>query len=205
MLDIEVNEGLRRRREELRNQLENFALGLPGGTSDDSDIDSRKTELAALSQSVNDLQGKIEETEKEIEAFTKQIGEINARSDELNTLQLESSRGILKAQKAAERYVNKRQTLLQRKEECSKKIRDLGVLPEEAFAKYTDRSQKPEKVSHESGRSNLSKMTEADIVSCVISSSFYCFTKSMKPSKALLTSTRKPSNNTHPSPNNKKP
>jgi hypothetical protein len=41
-------------------------------------------------------------------------------------------------QKNAERYLTKRQTLLNRKEECSNAIRDLGVLPEEAYSKYTD-------------------------------------------------------------------
>lgn len=52
--------------------------------------------------------------------------------------QLENTRAILRVQKNAERYLTKRQTLLNRKEECSNAIRDLGVLPEEAYSKYTD-------------------------------------------------------------------
>jgi structural maintenance of chromosome 3 (chondroitin sulfate proteoglycan 6) len=52
--------------------------------------------------------------------------------------QLENTRAIMKVQKNAERYLTKRQTLSQRKEECSIAIRDLGVLPEEAFTKYVE-------------------------------------------------------------------
>ncbi len=46
-------------------------------------------------------------------------------------------RGISKQQKNTERYLTKRQLLLNRKDECNRNIRDLGVLPEEAFEKYT--------------------------------------------------------------------
>ena len=41
-------------------------------------------------------------------------------------------------QKNTERYLAKRQILLTRKEECNRNIRDLGVLPEEAFEKYVN-------------------------------------------------------------------
>ena len=39
-------------------------------------------------------------------------------------------------QKDAEKYVSRRNLLLHKKEDCTKNIRDLGVLPEEAFEKY---------------------------------------------------------------------
>lgn len=42
----------------------------------------------------------------------------------------------MKVQKSAERYLIKRQTLQVRKEECNNAIRDLGVLPADAFTKY---------------------------------------------------------------------
>ena len=58
--------------------------------------------------------------------------------------QAEDSRGISRQQKNTERYLAKRQMLTARKEECNRSIRDLGVLPEEAFEKYT--SQKLDRV-----------------------------------------------------------
>jgi structural maintenance of chromosome 3 (chondroitin sulfate proteoglycan 6) len=51
-------------------------------------------------------------------------------------LQTEDSRTISKQQKTTERYLAKRQMLMNRKDECNGYIRDLGVLPEEAFEKY---------------------------------------------------------------------
>lgn len=85
------------------------------------------------------------DTQGEIEDLTKEISTNAARLEELQAAQMENSRGILKAQKAVERYITKRQTLLTRKDECNKSIRDLGVLPEEAYTKYVKQSS--EKVS----------------------------------------------------------
>jgi structural maintenance of chromosome 3 (chondroitin sulfate proteoglycan 6) len=58
---------------------------------------------------------------------------------------MEDRRLLSRQQKLAERYLTKRQMLSTRKEECSRNIRDLGVLPEEAFEKYT--KEKADKVS----------------------------------------------------------
>ena len=49
-----------------------------------------------------------------------------------------------KQQKNTERYLAKKQMLITRKDDCNRSIRDLGVLPEEAFEKYT--SEKIDKV-----------------------------------------------------------
>ena len=92
----------------------------------------------------------IVETEKDIETANQSLVSNSARLDELQAEQLKNSRGILQAQKTAERYIVKRQTLTNRKEECSKSIRDLGVLPGEAYQKYTKETQ-PEKVSIQIG------------------------------------------------------
>ena len=41
-----------------------------------------------------------------------------------------------KHQKEVDKSLSKRKLLLQKKEECTKNIRELGALPEEAFDKY---------------------------------------------------------------------
>jgi structural maintenance of chromosome 3 (chondroitin sulfate proteoglycan 6) len=43
-----------------------------------------------------------------------------------------------KQQQQTERFAAKRSLLLRKKEACVKRIRDLGVLPEEAFEKYQE-------------------------------------------------------------------
>ena len=58
---------------------------------------------------------------------------------------LEDTRAMSKQQKTTERYLAKRQMLQNRKDECARNIRDLGVLPEEAFVRYVD--ENPNKVS----------------------------------------------------------
>jgi len=62
--------------------------------------------------------------------------------------QRDDAKALSKQQKHAERYLAKRQMLSTRKEACSRSIRDLGVLPEEAFEKYT--KEKSEKVGFSS-------------------------------------------------------
>jgi structural maintenance of chromosome 3 (chondroitin sulfate proteoglycan 6) len=75
----------------------------------------------------NEIAANIKELEKETQA------------------QRDDGKALSKQQKLAERYLAKRQMFSARKEVCSRSIRDLGVLPEEAFEKYT--KDKSEKVS----------------------------------------------------------
>ena len=65
--------------------------------------------------------------------------------EKIHGQQTEDSRSISKQQKTTERYLAKRQMLTSRKDECNRSIRDLGVLPEEAFEKYVN--EKLERVS----------------------------------------------------------
>ena len=58
----------------------------------------------------------------------------------------EESRGLARQQKNVERYLAKRQILLQRRDDSSQKIRDLGVLPEDAYIRHAE-NHSTEKVS----------------------------------------------------------
>lgn len=78
------------------------------------------------------------ELEEEHEKLTEDIQTAADKLESVQALQAEDSRGISKYQKSTERYLAKRQLLITRKDECNKNIRDLGVLPEEAFEKYTN-------------------------------------------------------------------
>lgn len=76
--------------------------------------------------------------EKEVETHSTALQADKAHLESLQTQQSEDSRGISKQQKTTERYLAKKQMLTSRKDECNRNIRDLGVLPEEAFEKYTN-------------------------------------------------------------------
>jgi structural maintenance of chromosome 3 (chondroitin sulfate proteoglycan 6) len=83
--------------------------------------------------------------EKEIDELTTEIQDLQKELEAVQIQQTEDSRNISRQQKTTERYHAKRQMLLGRKDECNRNIRDLGVLPEEAFEKYT--SEKLDRVS----------------------------------------------------------
>lgn len=78
---------------------------------------------------------------------------LSTKGKELEGLQLrhaEELRTMNKQQKNVERYLAKRQLLISRKDEADKHIRNLGVLPEEAYERHS-MGIKSEKVSGRAG------------------------------------------------------
>ncbi|KAL4254273.1 SMC family protein [Abortiporus biennis] len=138
LLDIELNESLRRRREELRSKIEALGEAEVGDASSTEDLDARLRELRNLSASIDNLNKKSHEMDVDIDKLSKQLQEERATLERVQSQQAEDSRGVSKQQKNTERYLAKKQMLLTRKDECNRNIRDLGVLPEEAFEKYTN-------------------------------------------------------------------
>jgi structural maintenance of chromosome 3 (chondroitin sulfate proteoglycan 6) len=74
--------------------------------------------------------------DKESEGLTSQVQDLRATLERVQSQQAEDGRSMSKQQKTTERYLAKRQMLTAKKDECNRNIRDLGVLPEEAFEKY---------------------------------------------------------------------
>jgi structural maintenance of chromosome 3 (chondroitin sulfate proteoglycan 6) len=167
LLEIERNEDLLRRQEDLQDFLGAGNLDLSGTGSQEGNVDAWREELRTLQATITELQETVDSkltwprekktrttsetlfiiaTEQEMDRINRNVAGNSTRLDKLQSEQLKNSRGILQAQKTAERYIIKRQTLLNRREECNKSVRDLGVLPEEAFHKYTNEAQ-VEKVS----------------------------------------------------------
>jgi structural maintenance of chromosome 3 (chondroitin sulfate proteoglycan 6) len=154
---MELNENLHRRREEIRGKLEALDSPATDTSSLGGDLESRQQELESLNQSIEDLEGKISgkypaqmnrfmpshaysypDIEAEHQSLTAKVQDVTEKLESVQALQAEDSRGISKHQKSTERYLAKRALLTTRKDECNKNIRDLGVLPEEAFEKYTN-------------------------------------------------------------------
>ncbi|SGY80329.1 BQ5605_C008g05358 [Microbotryum silenes-dioicae] len=145
LLEIDLSENLRRRREELRSRIETFGTG---GAAKDAqegtgeDVELRKRELKALGKQIEDLTSKLDDIETETESLNAQVASLEKEREKKEAQHADDQRTIARQQKNVERYLHKRQILMQRKDECNKKIRDLGVLPEEAFVETTVTSEK---------------------------------------------------------------
>ncbi|BGP54977.1 Structural maintenance of chromosomes protein 3 [Rhodotorula sphaerocarpa] len=145
LLEMEIKENLSRRRDDLRARL--AALDVPGAQEDQAaagveDLEGRKRELKKIDRQIKQLNERLDAIEQETETVNKDIADLEKEREKRDTQQAEDQQGISKQQKSVERYLAKRQVLLHRKDECNQKIRDLGVLPEEAFAETTATTDK---------------------------------------------------------------
>jgi structural maintenance of chromosome 3 (chondroitin sulfate proteoglycan 6) len=136
ILEIELSESLKRKRDELKGRLE---ADTSEGDAEDTNVNSiqvREAELKSAAQSMSRLSARLGEVEKEVQQFNQKVSDAQKELERLQSEQLEDAQGISKQQKTVEKYHKKRTMLTERKEQCNNSIRDLGVLPEEAFEKY---------------------------------------------------------------------
>ncbi|KAF9201350.1 Structural maintenance of chromosomes protein 3 [Haplosporangium sp. Z 27] len=130
ILESTLGSNLRPRLDELKDKIENGTI-----LSDDG-LEKRRQDLAAILRSVQEITTRIQEIDNELEEVGKNVADKETNFERFQTEQQEESRQFRKLQKDAEKYVSRRNLLLGKKEDCTKSIRELGVLPEEAFEKY---------------------------------------------------------------------
>ncbi|KAJ2918709.1 hypothetical protein MD484_g1714, partial [Candolleomyces efflorescens] len=135
-LEIELKERLVKRQEDIQARLD--ALGEGEDDASVDDLEARQRELRSLTSSIQSLTKKVQGMDKESENLTSKIQELRSTLEKVQAQQTEDSRSMSKQQKTTERYLAKRQMLSAKKDECNRNIRDLGVLPEEAFEKYVN-------------------------------------------------------------------
>ena len=134
-LEQEVRTNLYPRRDQLKSR---------SADDDDSQLDERRKELAVLKKAWQDILAKQKSTETEVERIAKALRENQAKLSDLQTKHAEIARQIERNQKTVEQSMAKRTNLLHQRDECNQGIRDLGVLPQEAYEKY--KNQDPSKV-----------------------------------------------------------
>ncbi|KAF9954167.1 Structural maintenance of chromosomes protein 3 [Mortierella alpina] len=130
IMEITLASNLRPRLEELRDKIEN------GNVLNDDALTKRRSDLEAITKAIERLHLRLRDIDNELEEVRKTVTEKESQLEKLQTDQLEESRRVRRMQKDAEKYVSRRNLLLQKKEDCVRSIRELGVLPEEAFEKY---------------------------------------------------------------------
>ncbi|KAF9220475.1 RecF/RecN/SMC protein [Gyrodon lividus] len=138
LLEIELNESLRRRQRELQVKLEAIGEAESGNGTSAESLDARKRELRSLGTSIAAATKRSQDADKDVEKLNTELQELRVSLEKAQQQQSEDGRSVTKLQKNTERYLAKKQMLAARKDECNRNIRDLGVLPEEAFEKYTN-------------------------------------------------------------------
>ncbi|CAO3632342.1 unnamed protein product [Cunninghamella blakesleeana] len=101
-----------------------------------NDFNQRNKEHKAVVRRLGRLVKRITELENEIDSDQDRVQKYKENIDELTGIQMTLETEIVKLEKHLERHLYRRSILQQKKEECNANIRDLGVLPEEAFDKY---------------------------------------------------------------------
>lgn len=137
-LQIDIDELLKRERDRIIGQLdeigENIGGDAPGG---DGRSNARKNELSRIKEQREERSRRLKEVENLCDNVAAELQQLQERYDQSYNAQLETARQIEKQQKGIDRFISKRQRLLEQKDKSNGHIRDLGVLPEEAYEKYT--------------------------------------------------------------------
>ncbi|KAI1082260.1 condensin complex component SMC3 [Whalleya microplaca] len=147
-IELDLRANLQLKLDQLTSQaLETASSG--GGNLKEAqrELEKAQTTVASVERSIQANDQKIESANTKIASLEKQKTE---KQQELQELERE----IHKQQKRMEKDIQRKALLTARATELAKNIRDLGVLPEEAFEKY-------ERLDHKTVANRLKKVNDA--------------------------------------------
>ncbi|KAJ3265439.1 Structural maintenance of chromosomes protein 3 [Chytriomyces hyalinus] len=145
MITSELDANLKKRRDKIVQRIESASFpdasdpNTQGESSQESmsasvkQYNTRKAELVSLESKLKLAAKKIQEFDAQIEELSEELLEESNKLEKIKSEQGEDHKTLEKQQRSLEKYHQKKSLLLKRKEECSRNIRDLGVLPEEAL------------------------------------------------------------------------
>ncbi|KAI9599456.1 chromosome segregation protein [Syncephalis fuscata] len=134
ILESELTDGLYRRRDHLSLQLDRIKAHM----ADRSIQEERQQELMTAQVQLSTINDRTAVVEGECESIIGVLSELMQQLEQLQEAHDEELRTMERQQQQTERFVAKRSLLQRKKEACVKRIRDLGILPEEAFEKYQE-------------------------------------------------------------------
>ncbi len=106
--------------------------------SDEMALSSARHNLARLTHQAVDIVTRIDRIVEELRENNQETSNCQSELSKVESQQIEDARAIDKHQKELERSLAKRALLIHQKDECNRNIRDLGVLPEEAYTGFKD-------------------------------------------------------------------
>lgn len=132
ILETALRQNLQLRLDELNSQaFEDSASG-----SSSQGLREIQRELAKAQKASKSVEADLQDVEGKMEALSQQMEQVAAERASREQTQVEIAARIEKQQKRVEKSLAKKSILTTQLAECAKNIRDLGVLPEEAFDKY---------------------------------------------------------------------
>ncbi|KAL6867913.1 putative chromosome segregation protein SudA [Trichoderma novae-zelandiae] len=132
LLEIDLRQNLQMKLDQLNSQaFENSAVGGASGGLKEAERELKKAQKALKA-----VEADLSQTEAQIDELNSRLEELESEKLNREQIQLEISTRIEKQQKRMEKTLQRKALLTAQAAECAKNIRELGVLPEEAFDKY---------------------------------------------------------------------
>ncbi|KAJ5826391.1 Chromosome segregation protein SudA [Penicillium riverlandense] len=131
VLEVELRENLNPRLDQLLNRDIDEAEEQVQGN-----LKETQREQKRLSQALEKLNSRLKQVDTSIEEGNSRVTELQQRNSETRREMEDLARSIEKHQRRMEKSMQKKAALAKQGAECAANIRDLGVLPDEAFTKY---------------------------------------------------------------------
>ncbi|KAJ5123720.1 structural maintenance of chromosomes protein 3 [Penicillium atrosanguineum] len=131
VLEVELRENLNPRLDQLVNRDLDMAEEEVQGN-----LKETQREQKRLSKALEKLNGRLKELDDSIEKASIRVNDLQQRNAETRAEMEDLARSIEKHQRRMEKSMQKKAALTKQAAECASNIRDLGVLPDEAFTKY---------------------------------------------------------------------
>lgn len=142
-LEVEINQGLEVRLDQLVAKLTTSSTGddvigekQVGGRDAKSTLADTKRQITKLEDEIQQVENDISSLEEQLEGALELVAETESRLQKEKDVRIKLARKIENLHKDMEKSISKRSVLASRREEVQRKIRELGVLPPDAFTRY---------------------------------------------------------------------
>lgn len=130
-MEDRLHSNLYKRRDELQINMEEVDM-------DDKiqELNSKNVELKEIVRNTDHQSDRIKDLGDQIKMRTKDLKHLQTQVEKYKAEERDKRQAIEDDAKLMEKFANKKSLLVKKKEECMKKIRDLGSLPADAFDKH---------------------------------------------------------------------
>lgn len=139
ILEIEIGTKLRSRRDQLASELESLRIGedIDGSSMGGvNDLNQKKADLDKAERDIRAKEQKLASIDKELEGVRADLEERRQAYETEKASQVDEARRAEQIKEDLTKNMRKRADLMQRKDDFTHKIRDLGVLPDNAYQKH---------------------------------------------------------------------